>query len=67
MEIRLTVPTNLELTMKDSRANWDKLKVGIGKLSRYEMYKCGMTSDEVKMLVDFHIELQRLMLVTGKS
>lgn len=67
MEIRLNTPPVLDLTMRDYRENWDKLKVGIGKLSRYEMYKCGMTSDEVKVLVDFHIELQRLMLVTEKS
>lgn len=67
MEIRLTVPETLELTLKDSRVNWDKLKLGIGKLSLYEMKKCGMTADEIKVLSEFHTELSRLLLVTGKS
>jgi hypothetical protein len=39
LEIRLTTPETLELTMKDSRDSWDKLKMGIGKLSLYEMKK----------------------------
>ena len=65
MEIRITVPETLELTMKDSRVNWDKLKMGIGKLSLYEMKKCGMTTDEIKVLSEFHTELSRLLLVTG--
>ena len=67
MEIRLTAPETLELTMKDSRVNWDKLKLGIGKLSLYEMKKCGMTTDEIKVLSEFHTELSRLLLVTEKS
>lgn len=67
MEIRITVPETLELTMKDSRVNWDKLKMGIGKLSLYEMKKCGMTTDEIKVLSEFHTELSRLLLVTEKS
>ena len=67
MEIRLTVPETLELIMKDSRDSWDKLKMGIGKLSVYEMKKCGMTADEIKVLSEFHTELSRLLLVTGKS
>lgn len=65
MEIRLTIPTNLELNMKDSRANWEKLKLSIGKLSLYEMRKCGITTDEIKVLSEFHTELSRLLLVTG--
>lgn len=65
MEIRLTVPETLELTMKDSRVNWDKLRSGIGKLSLYEMKKCGMTTEEIKVLSEFHTELSRLLLVTG--
>lgn len=67
MEIRITVPETLELTMKDSRVNWDKLKMGIGKLSLYEMKKCGMATDEIKVLSEFHTELSRLLLVTEKS
>lgn len=67
MEIRLTAPETLELTMKDSRDNWDKLKRGIGKLSLYEMKKCGMNAEEIKVLSEFHTELSRLLLVTGKS
>ena len=67
MEIRLTVPTNLELTMKDSRANWNKLQAGVGKLSLYEMRKCGMLTDEIRLISEFHTELQRLLLVTEKS
>lgn len=67
MEIRLTVPETLELTMKDSRDNWDKLKMGIGKLSLYEMKKCGMNTEEIKVLSEFHTELSRLLLVTEKS
>lgn len=67
MEIRITVPETLELTMKDSRVNWDKLKMGIGKLSLYEIKKCGMTTDEIKVLSEFHTELSRLLLVTEKS
>lgn len=67
MEIRLTVPETLELTMKDSRDSWDKLKMGIGKLSLYEMKKCGMTAEEIRVLSEFHTELSRLLLVAGKS
>lgn len=67
MEIRLTLPETLELTMKDSRDSWDKLKLGIGKLSLYEMKKCGVTQEEIKVLSEFHTELSRLLLVTGKS
>ena len=67
MEIRITVPETLELTMKDSRVNWDKLKMGIGKLSLYEMKKCGMNTEEIRVLSEFHTELSRLLLVTEKS
>ena len=66
MEIRLNTPPVLDLTMRDSRANWEKLKLGIGKLSLYEMRKCGITTDEIKVLSEFHTELQRLLLVTDK-
>ena len=67
MEIRLTVPETLKLTMKDSRVNWDKLNTGIGKLSLYEMKKCGMNTEEILVLSEFHTELSRFLLVTGKS
>ena len=67
MEIRLNAPASLELTMQDSQANWKNLKNGIGKLSLYEMKKCGMTTEEIKVLSEFHTELSRLLLVTEKS
>ena len=67
MEIRLKTPETLELTMKDSRVNWDRLRSGIGKLSLYEMKKCGMTTEEIRVLSEFHTELSRLLLVTEKS
>ena len=52
--------------MRDERKNWDKLKSGIGKLSLYEMKRCGMTDEEIKILSGFHTELARLLLVTDK-
>ena len=67
MEIRLNAPASLELTMQDSQSNWKNLKSGIGKLSLYEMKKCGMSTEEIKVLSEFHTELARLMLVVQKS
>ena len=66
MEIRLTTNQSLNLQMRDERKNWDKLKSGIGKLSLYEMKRCGMTDEEIKILSGFHTELARLLLVTDK-
>ena len=67
MEIRLNAPTSLELTMQDSQTNWKNLKSGIGKLSLYEMKKCGMSTEEIRALSEFHTELSRLLLVVQKS
>ena len=67
MEIRLNAPASLELTMQDSQSNWKNLKSGIGKLSLYEMKKCGMNTEEIKVLSEFHTELARLILVVQKS
>lgn len=66
MEIRLMVQPVFEVQMKETSENWKHLHLGIGKLSQYEMRKCGMTTEEIRVLSDFSTELHRLLLVSGK-
>jgi hypothetical protein len=63
MQIKLQTTENLTLKMTSTLNEWDAIKQALGKLTLYEMRRCGISQEEIRIISEFHTELSRLVQV----